>query len=524
MNQRLHLLKKPIFATQLLLFITFAPRYALAQLVYPDAVAYRTGFFDNYYTNPDSAILYARKLSSDPKYASFLRQAVHDDIFFMFSNEVKQKFREQGLKVKDPDWKSKYDEFLKPIYSTLYKMSTDANVILANSARPIYLWVNLHKMQQNIDDATELKKLDVSGNGNAPKDKAQIDLNTLSSPADISKMKQLVQALINSQREQKDHYQDKNNTYALLMYQDIANNKSFQKQADELLSTTMDATFSALQNIDISTASDTILQKRAWNRYLYATANYFKAKALAKSGDQKAAATYFNKAAEYSPDLVDQRNHGSYGPEVTLFAHRQDELFQLAHVDYLKKYGNKEQVLSAITQMAVRNPIDHKAELNTYYTANFALEEPFSSYWKKAINKGLPKAPDVHIQKLDGSSYSSAGKAGKWILVDFWGSWCGPCRAEHPALQQLCLRSSQLPSSNLDIITVACQDTKDKVVSYMNEFKYTFPVAMNDRRLDKAYNVHGFPTKALITPEGNYLQIPFNSTDWIKFIERYVED
>lgn len=73
-------------------------------------------------------------------------------------------------------------------------------------------------------------------------------------------------------------------------------------------------------------------------------------------------------------------------------------------------------------------------------------------------------------------------------------------------------------------VTVACRDTKDKVVSYMNEFKYTFPVAMNDRRLDKAYNVHGFPTKALITPAGNYLQIQFNSTDWSKFIERYVED
>lgn len=57
----------------------------------------------------------------------------------------------------------------------------------------------------------------------------------------------------------------------------------------------------------------------------------------------------------------------------------------------------------------------------------------------------------------------------------------------------------------------------------MNEYQYTFPVAMGDRNIVAAYNVRGFPTKALITAEGNYLFIPFNS-DWIKFIERYTEE
>ena len=57
----------------------------------------------------------------------------------------------------------------------------------------------------------------------------------------------------------------------------------------------------------------------------------------------------------------------------------------------------------------------------------------------------------------------------------------------------------------------------------MNEFKYTFPVAMEDQKILSTYNVHGFPTKALITPEGNYLVIPFNS-DWVAFIDRYTRD
>jgi hypothetical protein len=164
MRLRLHFLKKYSLGTLGLLLITLTPYYTSAQMLYPDAVGYRTGFLNNYDKNPDSAILYARKLSSDPKYASFLRQAVHDDVFYWFTDEIKQKFREQGSKVKDPDWRKKYDEFLKPFYSTLHKMYTDSNAILSNTAKPIYLWVNVHKIQQDINDAKELKKLGVGVN------------------------------------------------------------------------------------------------------------------------------------------------------------------------------------------------------------------------------------------------------------------------------------------------------------------------------------------------------------------------
>lgn len=522
MDLRLHFFKKSSLFKLILLLMILSSLHSAAQL-HPDAIKYRSGFFSNYYTNPDSALFYARKLASEPKYASFLRQAIHEDVFLNFLDENKQIFKNQSLKNNDLQWTKKYAEFLRPINTMLYKMYTNSNPVLANASKPLYIWVNVHRIQQDIDEVNELVKLDKDGVRSLVKVKAGKAINILGSEPDIARIKQLIKEFLASEMTQKNLYQNRTGTYALLIYRDIVHDKSLHKQAEDLLSAIMKATLGAVKNIDVNTASDIAIEGRALNRYIYATANYFKANSLVQEGDYKAATTYFKTAAEYSPDLTDLGKSNAFLTEVYLFGDKQMEHFQAAYFDHLRKYSDKDSMLAALTQMALRNPVDHKAELGIYYADNFVQQENFNSYWRKAINKGLAKAPPVHIQTIDGRNYSSAEKAGKWILVDFWGTWCAPCRIEHPLLQQLYLKSKSVPSANLDIITIACNDTKEKVAAYMTAFKYTYPVAINDKKITKAYNVRGYPTKALITPEGNYMFIPFNS-DWIKFIEEYIED
>src|SRR5690606_18391818 len=113
---------------------------------------------------------------------------------------------------------------------------------------------------------------------------------------DIASTKQFVKEFLTSEMTQKDFYQNKIGTYALLIYKDIAHDKSLKKQAEDLLSAIMKATLDAVQNIDIYTASDIDIERRAWNRYIYATANYFKANSLAQAGDHKAAVAYYKTA------------------------------------------------------------------------------------------------------------------------------------------------------------------------------------------------------------------------------------
>ncbi|GAB3931683.1 TlpA family protein disulfide reductase [Mucilaginibacter myungsuensis] len=494
---------------------------ASAQALHPDAVNSRTKFFDNYHKDPDTALFYARKLAKKSEDASYLRQAVHSDIFYYFTDVFRQKVADQAKKDNKADWKKDLDKGLLPMYNTIYKMSTDADPIVSGTAKPIYLWTNVNRLKMQMAEADEVSKLGGTAVKGGVKDKLNLALG--SPVADKAKIKALAQSFIAMEATQKDLFQDKTGTYALLMYKDIADDKDLSKQADELLALTMKATLPVINSIDDRTASREAFAKRAWTRYIYAAANYFKAERLVKAGDPKAAMSYYQAAAKYSPDFYDMGIGGEYGNEEMLFGNNDKQTFNKAYVDHLKKYGTKDETLAALTEMALRNPVDRKTDLSTFYAANFAGQETFAAYWRKAVNEGRPVAPEISVTKTDGVQYSSTKQKGKWILVDFWGSWCGPCREEHPALQKIYTKAAADASGKLDIITIACYDTREKVDAYMKEFKYSYPVAMNDNKLNKTYNVQGFPTKFLITPEGNYFPVPFNY-DLVGFIERYTED
>ena len=117
--------------------------------------------------------------------------------------------------------------------------------------------------------------------------------------------------------------------------------------------------------------------------------------------------------------------------------------------------------------------------------------------------------------------YTLMSNKSKWTLVDFWGTWCAPCREEHPALQKLYERTQNDKLRNLNIITIASRDDETAVNNYMQEFKYNFPVAMSDNLIEKDYNVSSWPSKFLISPQGKYVIIPFG-VDWIKYVEDYI--
>lgn len=110
-------------------------------------------------------------------------------------------------------------------------------------------------------------------------------------------------------------------------------------------------------------------------------------------------------------------------------------------------------------------------------------------------------APDKELEALDGDgSGEIADYRGRWVLVNFWASWCDPCRDEAPALE----RFSRAYRDRLTVLGINLDDNRDDALGFVEEFGLTYPQLRDGdgRERRDAYGMTGFPESFLIDPEG----------------------
>ena len=119
---------------------------------------------------------------------------------------------------------------------------------------------------------------------------------------------------------------------------------------------------------------------------------------------------------------------------------------------------------------------------------------------------GLPPSPDVGhpapdftLTRLDGTEMSLAELKGTPVIVNFWATWCGPCRAEIPALEA----AQQRLGDDAVILGVNVQEDPARVASFAEELGMTYPVVL-DAAADtsRLYRVRAFPTTYFIDSRG----------------------
>lgn len=109
-------------------------------------------------------------------------------------------------------------------------------------------------------------------------------------------------------------------------------------------------------------------------------------------------------------------------------------------------------------------------------------------------------APDFSGTTLDGSTFRMANHRGEWVLVNFFATWCTPCRLEDPQIQQFLDSHKGEP---VEVISVAFSDDAESIRSYWIEERNTWPVLSSDTGLIALdYGVTKVPESYMVAPSG----------------------
>jgi cytochrome c biogenesis protein CcmG/thiol:disulfide interchange protein DsbE len=100
-------------------------------------------------------------------------------------------------------------------------------------------------------------------------------------------------------------------------------------------------------------------------------------------------------------------------------------------------------------------------------------------------------APDFSLQLFDGGQLSLEDLHAQVIVINFWGSWCEPCREEAPILEKVW---QEYQGQGVTFIGIAYKDTEGKARAFLDEFGITYPNALDPaNRVARAYRVQGVP-------------------------------
>lgn len=109
------------------------------------------------------------------------------------------------------------------------------------------------------------------------------------------------------------------------------------------------------------------------------------------------------------------------------------------------------------------------------------------------------QAPDLSLLTVDGARVSLAGLRGRPVLLNFWATWCAPCREELPWLQTI----HESDPDGVVVLAIAVRESAEAVTAFATELELEIPLLLDqDGQIGAAYHVHGLPTSLFIDRDG----------------------
>ena len=124
-----------------------------------------------------------------------------------------------------------------------------------------------------------------------------------------------------------------------------------------------------------------------------------------------------------------------------------------------------------------------------------------------AVSVGVtqPKAPNFILKTAAGQTVELSKLLGKVVVVNFWATWCGPCRAEIPGMQEV---YDKYKGKGLEIVGISLdRDGWDVVTPYVKRMKVTYPMVVGNEALTQAYGgIDAIPTTFIVGKDGSVVK------------------
>lgn len=151
-------------------------------------------------------------------------------------------------------------------------------------------------------------------------------------------------------------------------------------------------------------------------------------------------------------------------------------------------------------------------------------------YLSSGLTNGVP-APAFNGVNLEGARIDNSTFLGDYLLIDFWGSWCGPCRKENPILRDLVMKYSDRDFSDAEgfsIVSVGIETKEDKWKAAIKKDRLEWPhhisaLSRFEDPIAEAFDIRSIPQQVLIGPKGNILMVNVGLPDIDAFLSKKVK-
>lgn len=123
-----------------------------------------------------------------------------------------------------------------------------------------------------------------------------------------------------------------------------------------------------------------------------------------------------------------------------------------------------------------------------------------------------PPAPDFSLEDMDGEVYRLSDFRGQPVIVNFWATWCPPCRKEMPSMQRAW---EQLREEGVEMLAINVGETPDTVFRFTADYPVEFPLLLDlDSAVTEAWPIRGLPSTFVVDPEGRIAYQAIGGREW----------